>query len=170
MNGFKKVILLIGLLLCTGIIFAQKSKYQGIFIYNFTRYIKWPDDMQSGDFVIGVLGDSDVLGALNEMAKTKKQTQGMNLVIKNFKSVNEISKCHILFVSDNKTGNISEIVANPLLDSTLIITDSPGLANKGATINFVEQDGRIKFELNRANAEQRNLKVSGSLLNLAILV
>jgi hypothetical protein len=44
------------------------------------------------------------------------------------------------------------------------------MAGKGAAINFVEVDGKIKFELNEENAESRGLKIAGSLASLAILV
>lgn len=35
------------------------SKIKAIFIYNFTKYIEWPENQKQGDFVIGVLGNSN---------------------------------------------------------------------------------------------------------------
>ena len=52
----------------------------------------------------------------------------------------------------------------------LVVTDNPGMAKKGASINFVEVEGKIKFELNQKNAEASGLKVAGALASLAILV
>jgi hypothetical protein len=54
--------------------------------------------------------------------------------------------------------------------STLIITEKPGLARQGAAINFVVQENKTKFELNKGNAEKYDLKVSSNLLSLAIVV
>ena len=149
---------------------AQTEKYQSLFIYNFSKYIQWPDDMNSGQFVIGILGNSDVYDHLVEMANIKKKTQNMDIIVKKYSNVSQIEKCHILFVSTDFASQLSSVTSSPVTKSTLIITDKPGLASKGATINFVEDNGKIKFELNQASAEKRGLKVAGSLTALSILV
>ena len=168
----RRSVVLFGLLsiLVSSKSFAQEAKFQSIFMYNFTRYIKWPDAMMSGNFVIGVYGGSDVYDELQKMAEAKGETQGLAMVIEKYNTVNEIKKCHILFVSKDKVNELQQIGTISSLNSTLIVTDSPGQAKKGSTINFVEVDGRIKFALNQDNAAKRNLKVSSSLTSLAILV
>ena len=149
---------------------AQVEKFQSLFIYNFSRYIKWPDDMSSGQFVIGVLGNSSVYDHLKEMADTKKKTQNMDIVVKRYNSVNEVENCHILFVSSNFSSQVGSVSSSPKTSSTLIVTDKPGLAKRGATINFIEDSGKIKFELNQSEADQRGLKVAGSLSALSVPV
>ena len=148
---------------------AQKEKYHSIFIYNFSRYVKWPDAQSSGIFVIGVLGKSAIQKDLETMATTKR-ANGMSIEIKNFSSIEEIQNCHILYVSTSESDKMEHVVSSTQNQSILIVTDNPGLAQKGAAINFVEVDGKIKFELNQQNAEVRGLKVAGSLASLAILV
>ena len=148
---------------------AQKEKYHSLFIYNFSKYVKWPDDQQSGDFVIGVLGYSDIIKTLQSMAVNKK-VNGSKIVIKQFNSVFDIKGCHILYVASSESGKMSQVISNTLDLPILIVSDKPGMAKKGAVINFVEREGKIKFELNQNYAESRGLKVSGSLISLAILV
>jgi hypothetical protein len=75
-----------------------------------------------------------------------------------------------MIVSDKDCDNIDAIAAHTNGKPVLIITDKPGMGGKGAVINFVEQEGKIKFELNQSQAEKRGLKVSGSLTQLAILI
>ncbi|MCH8318767.1 MAG: YfiR family protein, partial [Bacteroidetes bacterium] len=43
-------------------------------------------------------------------------------------------------------------------------------AKKGACINFITQNGQVKFELNKFAIEKHGLKVSPSLVKLAIVV
>jgi len=151
--------------------YAQKEKYQSLFIYNFTKYIKWPDSYNSDKFVIGVIGNSEIFGSLNTMATSKKKTaSGKNMVVKKFSSVSEIDDCNILFVSQNVAGELGQIDSNTSSKPVLIITDSPGLATQGSIINFIEKDGKIKFELNESKASSRGLVVSGSLTSLAIII
>ncbi len=150
--------------------FAQKTKYQSIFIYNFSKYIKWPDNFNQGKFVIGVLGESELYDDLNSMAKAKKETNGLTIEVRQFKSIGQLSDCNLLFLSDqfcDQIGNVkSAISGKPML----IITDKKGMAKNGAIINFVEDSGKIKFELNQSAASRLGLVISSSLANLAILV
>lgn len=148
---------------------AQNEKFHSIFIYNFSKYVKWPEAQNGKTFVIGVLGNSAIQKSLLEMAKTKK-VNGMPIEIKQFNSASDAGDCHILYVSDEESGKIDKVFAGTQGKSVLIITAKPGLAQKGAAINFVEVDGKIKFELNQKSAEDRGLKVSGALAGLAILV
>ncbi|NJN26245.1 MAG: YfiR family protein [Cyclobacteriaceae bacterium] len=168
----KKLFLLVILTVVLGnASYAQKEKYQSLFIYNFTKYIKWPDNYNAGKFVIGVIGNSEVMGALSTMAESKKKTgTGQDLEVKKYASVSDIGECNILFVSENVVGNLEQIESLTASKPILIVSDSPGMATKGAVINFVEQDGKIKFELNESQASKRRLVVSGSLTSLAIMI
>lgn len=148
---------------------AQKEKYHSLFIYNFSKYVKWPEGEQSGDFVIGVLGKSTITKTLEAMAVNKK-VNGSSIIVKQYSDPSEVQGCHILYVAEAESGKISQIVAATSGKSILIVSDKPGMAEKGAVINFVEKEGKIKFELNQHYAESRGLKVSGSLVSLAILV
>jgi hypothetical protein len=150
---------------------AQKEKYQSLFIYNFTKYIKWPDTYSPGTFVIGVIGNSTIIDDLNGMAASKKQTSnGATIEIKKYNSVDEIGACHILFVSENAVDKLGQIETKTSGKPVLLVTDTPGMGTKGAVINFIEKDGKIKFELNESQAEKRSLVVSSSLTSLAIII
>ena len=131
--------------------------------------MKWPDAQSSGKFVIGVLGTSAIQKDLKAMA-TSKKVNGMSIEIRHFNSASEVDDCHILYVAANESKKFDQVLTQTNSKPVLLVTDNPGLANKGATINFVEVEGKIKFELNQKNAEERGLKVAGSLASLAILV
>ena len=105
------------------------------------------------------------------MASTKKKTgTGADIEVKKYGSIDQIDDCNILFVSENVIESLQGIEESTADKPILIITDTPGMATQGAVINFVENNGKIKFELNQAKAESRNLIVSGSLTSLAILI
>ena len=148
---------------------AQKEKFHSLFIYNFSKYIKWPDDQPADKFVIGVFGSSEMAKILETTAESKK-VNGATIIVKQFNTPQEIQDCQILYVAQSESSKIGEIVSNTANRSTLIVTDKPGLAKKGGVINFIEQEGKIKFELNQHDAESRGLKVSSSLASLAVIV
>ena len=136
---------------------------------NFTKLIEWPASYREGNFIVGVIGDSPLYAELVKMAKTKK-VANQPLEIKRFSTVNDISKCHIIFVSENKSQEINSVVKKVKPNSTLIITTKQGLVDKGSGINFIVKNNRQKFELNKQNVERYKLKVSSNLEALAFTV
>ena len=148
-------------------LFAQDYRFHSVFIYNFTKYIQWPEASNSGDFVIGVLGDSPIISELEKMASTK--TAGsQKFVIKKIESVAEVNKMQILFIPNARSKFLEEVIGKVGSQPTLVITEKPGLGQKGSGINFILVDGKWKFELNRAATDKGGLKISGELARLAI--
>lgn len=145
------------------------SKMKAIFIMNFTKLIEWPAQYREGNFVVGVVGESPLYTELVKMSKTKK-VANQSLQIKRFKNPNEITKCHIVYVSKEISSDLTSVVSKVKSSSTLIITEKQGLVDKGAGINFIVKDNRQKFELNKGNVEKYKLKVSSNLEALAYTV
>ena len=145
------------------------AKIKAVFIYNFTKYIEWPKTYKEGEFTIGIIGESPLYSELTKMTQTKK-VANQSLQVKKFSSADEVSKCHILYLSKNKSGEISSLLKSLKNNSTLIVTEQAGLVDKGAGINFIIKDNRQKFELNKRNVEKYKLKVSSSLEALAFTV
>lgn len=150
---------------------AQQTdyKYHSIFIYNFTKYLQWPSANSSGDFVIGVVGNSPIISELEKMAESKT-VGSRKIVVKRFASVEDVAPCQMLFVPHNQNRHLSEITAKARKSSTLVITESPGLAHKGSNINFVIKENKWRFELNKKAIDEANIKVSQELLSLSIPV
>lgn len=149
---------------------AQKEKYHSIFIYNFSKYIKWPENQIKDKFVIGVLGDSPIVNDLKNMAAAKKEVNGAPIEIQQYNSAAEIGDCHILYIPSEQSGELAHISSSLERKSVLVVTDNPGMTEEGSVVNFIEIEGKIRFELNQSAAETRGLKIATSLLNLAILV
>lgn len=146
------------------------ARIKAMFLYNFTKYIEWPAAYKEGNFVIGILGNnSTLLAELNKMA-SQKMAGNQKLEIRSLSSVEGASKCHIVYIQPDKGGELPDVLSKVKGKSALVITEKPGLAKQGAAINFVVQENKQKFELNKSNAEKYNLKVSSNLASLAIVV
>lgn len=139
---------------------------QSVFIYNFTRLIEWPADYKSGDFTIGVIGSGEVFNELKNYT-TSKMVGVQPIKVVKFNATAEISKCHILFVGYGKTKELAEIVTKLGGGSTLIVSENKAAIDKGATINFVIIEDKLKFELKTSNASSVGLKIHSNLENMA---
>lgn len=146
------------------------AKIKAIYIYNFTKYIEWPETYRQGNFVVGVYGNNaSLLSELNKMA-TAKTVGSQKFEIRSLATAAEASACHIVFVLSDNSAQLSDVLSKVKGKSALIVTDKSGLAAKGAGINFVIVDNKQKIELNRSNIEKYKLKVASTLVEMALQV
>lgn len=148
---------------------AEESSLKAAFLYNFTHFIEWDDNVFPDEFVIGVVGNSLIDEPLEEIAKTRK-VNSKKIVIRYYKTSAEVEKCNILFISKNCKASLSEFLTKPELKKTLIIGEKEEFAQNGAGINFVIVDKKLKFEVNKKSLDEAGLKVSAQLLKLAIII
>ena len=146
---------------------AQNEKFKALFMYNFTKYLEWPESLRQGDFVIAVFGESALIDELKIIAE-KKKVGFQQIVIQKISSIDQISNCHIIYIPESKTNQINEIKKKLASASTVIIADNPGAVAKGAGINYIVNSGKQLFEISKTNLEQHNIKVGADLLALGI--
>jgi glutamine amidotransferase PdxT len=91
-------------------------------------------------------------------------------VIKKFSSSAEVFNCHILFISEDESDNVKKIASRTAGYPILLVSESDGMALRGACINFVIISDHLKLEINKDNIEQRNLNIASELLQLGKLV
>lgn len=146
------------------------AKIKATFIYNFTKYINWPSKYKEGNFVIGVLGTTTFYNDLTALLSTKT-VGNQKFEIKSYTNIESITgTCHILFIPAGNSSVLPEVLKRMKGKSTLIITEKTGLAKQGSAINFVVENNKQRFELNKTNIEKYNLKVSSTLMALAIQI
>lgn len=138
-------------------------------LFNFIKYIQWPNEGENGEFVVGVIGDDKVFNTLNQWYNGK-QKGSKKYVIRKLSSADESSSCQVVYVGKAKNREFENIKNNISGKSILTITDGNGLGQKGSCINFKVIDGKLKFELNQAMVTDSNLKVSSQLSSMAILI
>jgi len=149
---------------------ASNTKIKATFLYNFTKYIDWPEKYKEGNFVIGVLGTSTFYNDLTTLLSTKT-VGNQKFEIKSYTNVESVAGvCHILFVPIENSAMLPDILKKMKGKSTLIVTEKSGLAKQGSAINFVVENNKQRFELNKSNIEKYNLKVSSTLEALAVKV
>jgi len=148
-------------------LFGQNEKFKALYIYNFTKYIEWHNDKQ-GTFIIGVVGNSELVNELKIIAK-KKKINNLEIQVRKYQNLSDLRYCQILYISGSKGVELQKI-ANKLPQNTLIISDSPGLCKQGAGINFLDYNGSLKYEVNKASILARGLTLNHVLLQLGIEV
>jgi hypothetical protein len=168
-SSLKRSFLLLLLVFGSSGVYAQEEKYIGLFIYNFTKYFDWPDNMKTGNFTIEVLGHKSVFDELSRLT-AGKSIGNQSIVIKNINSIDQVTKSHILFLGHWQSRLIGDAMAKLNGSNTLIISEAEGLLVQGSAINFVIRDNSIKFEIKITNAKDKGLKVDPRIRELAYKV
>jgi hypothetical protein len=148
---------------------CQDDKFKALFMYNFTKYLEWPASKQKGDFVIGVFGTSSIINELSIIAK-KRGVGTQQIVVRKISDPGELSSCQIVYVPENRSGKIDEVLETCKGKGVVIISDKPGLAKSHAGINYVKIDGKQNFEINQKHLEVEGIKINSALLSLGVLV
>jgi hypothetical protein len=161
----------LALMAVTGIYAQHETDYKvhANIIYRFTKYIDWPADKKVGDFIIGTIGETQLYDDLKSLCANKMVGSQKIVIVKMSPSASSYV-CHILFISEEESSSLKRIAGLTAGLPILIISESDGLARKGACINFITVDEHLKLEINKNSAEQRNLHIASELLQLGIIV
>lgn len=134
------------------------------FLYRFVDYVYWENYSKNQTFKIAILEESPITSALLSMSKNKK----MN--IQEYKNLNDVRFCNILFVPYNCSIPIETILAEFSGKPILIVTEQNGYGKKGAQMNFVMVENKLKFEVNLKAINRSGIGISSFLLQHAIIV
>ena len=150
---------------------AQRLNYEivSMYVYNFTKYIVWPNDKTTDDFVVAVYGESPLTSLLNKYI-TSKHVGQRPIVVKVIKSLDEANGCSILFVPSDQSSKIKQISDQLKGKPVLIISEKYGLSKKGASISIFldeDDDDKTKFDICKTIIVSNGLIISSNLLKLA---
>ena len=168
------------ILLCAGFwmatpgsMYSQQSptEYQvkAAFLFNFLKFVEWPEDSSSDSnqrWVIGVVGENPFGDNLDQVI-LGKIVQGHELQVRTFQPTDDLRPCHILFISASEKKRLPSILTTLKGASVLTVADMQQFTESGGMIQFVEEDGRVRFFINVGATSGARLKVSSKLLSLA---
>jgi hypothetical protein len=171
-NNKRRIVLFPLLVLFVSSTFAQASqeaKVQAAILYTIVKYFEWPNKGEAGEIEIAVLGNDDVFDAL-KANYDGKPVGNKKCVIRKVGGSSELSPNSVIYIGKSKSKEF-DIIKNVAANKSLLtVTEKEELGMKGSCVNFVIVDGKLKFELNRTATTSSNLKVSGALVSMAILI
>jgi len=143
---------------------AEDYKFTALFVMNFAKYVDWPAEVASGDFVITVVGNDPIIDELKTIAE-KTTIGAQKLVIRKAESVDQIEPSRIVYISPGKSAQLSNALAK-FASGVLVVTNGKGLAEQGAAINLVEIDGKQRYEINTDGFKKSGLGAKPVLFKL----
>lgn len=149
---------------------ADEAAIQAAFVYNFARFTEWPPaalSAKGGPLNICLAGRREALaGALESLSGRTVQNHPVRVL--NMPANEDLKSCHVVFLAEAdsvRRGQILQVLADV---PALTVSDSPDFARRGGMIGLVRVGDKLRFEINRGEAQACGLKLSASLLNLAV--
>jgi hypothetical protein len=192
-----KKLLLIAILLSLGCLLvtdvypetksAQYQEYEvkAAFLYNFLKFIDWPEEKMSQNgkqIIIGIIGE-DPFGPTLDIFKDKT-VENRTLIVKRFEGLRQLKEmaekdkqageklkslktCHLLFICPSERKLVREIIDLVDKNGVLTVGDTEEIIKSGGIIGFTMEDNKIRFDINLTAAEKTGIKIRSQLLRLA---
>ncbi|MES2978115.1 MAG: YfiR family protein [Pseudomonadota bacterium] len=144
------------------------SAVKAAFLYKFGAFVTWPESsFKSADdpLVICVMGDEAVAADLEQLVIGRLQ-QGRHVVTKRISDPLAAAGTHVLYLGTPSEARLNEFIAS-VGGPVLVVTDHPLGLKLGSVINFSAEAGQIRFSVSLVAADQRSLKLSARLLDVA---
>lgn len=154
--------------------FAQDKnieyKIKAGYLYNFTKFISWPED-DSETFNLCIVGEDPFGSIINPIEKRTVKNKPIRL--HRFKSINKAIHCHLLYFSGSaeklKKADISssKVLTINSRSASLTVGESNQFIQAGGMISFFLSGGKIKLRINLTSLKESGLAVSAKLLEVA---
>ncbi len=156
---------------------AKEYQVKVAFLYNFVKFIEWPGDKSlahpNATANICIMGDNPFGAALDIFKRVS--TPQLTLNVKTGVSQNDISSCHILYVSKSEEANVSSILSQASRYSVVTVSGIKGFVDAGGVIEMVKVEksiglfskDKINLRINMRAAEAVNLRIDAQLLEIA---
>lgn len=148
-----------------------ESQVKAAYLFNFGKFVRWPGVLSTSDesLQICVVGKNP-FGSVLEATVKGEVIDGRKVTARTLSTIQEAAGCRILFVSASEEGRLAGIFSAAQRLGVLTVSDIPNFVARGGMIGFVNQNERIRFEVNAAPLADAGLTVSSELLKVAIRV
>lgn len=170
----RRITFCVGFLFCLGFLFSGKAApssretaLKAVFLYHCTHFVEWPTESfedSKSPIVIGVLASESFSDLVEETVKGE-QVKGRSITVVRYRDVEEIEKCHILFI-----GNSTEVDRSILRSkyrNMLTISDTENFLSRGGMIQLGIERNRLQVKINQRAAKSEGLSISSKLLRLS---
>ena len=164
---------------------GQEHQIKAAFLYNFVQFTDWPQSKvaEPNTITIGLLGEHQIWDAFdpvkNKTVKNKRliikdlgrfrksfpQDDAGKLEFANY--IEQLRKCHVLFICDSEHENYKAIIDAVKGYSVLTVGETADFLDVNGIITFIPGTEKTVFEVNQKVCEQEGLKISSKVLRLA---
>lgn len=146
----------------------EEFEVRAVFLLSMAKFTEWPSEAlpEGAPLVIGVLGDSPMGPALEALAGAKAGDR--RIVVRRFRGASDVQQpCHILYFSASEERQMSTLRRKLEASSVLTVGETSFFLGFGGALHLFQEEGRMRFTLNRASLDRSRLRVAAQVQRLA---
>ncbi len=141
---------------------SLEYQVKAAYLFNFVKFIEWPSGAASGPLTICLAGRNP-FGDLLAQTLRDETVGGRPLASRVI--LTPEPGCHVVFIPEG-------VAATPYLRAArdspaLTVGEASGFIAQGGIVNFILEDGSVRFQISPRAAENAELRISSHLLRLA---
>ena len=157
LQKFSWLLLLQCLLVPAALAELQKvDKLKAAYMYNFTKFITWPKE-NAVPISFCIHNDQELMTFLKALVESREPNSKSLLVLDSV----DTQSCDILYLTE------SDDLLEQHLSHSVIISDVNNVLALPVVFRFYEENQKLRFEIDVAEAERLNVKISAKLLRVA---
>ena len=147
---------------------TAEDDIKAAFLFNFTQFVEWPAAALAGadPFRICVVADPPFAAAVDRTI-VGESVGGHAIARSSPAAPADARGCQILFVGRQEGDRLERWLAAVKGSPVLVVGESHSAFEHGAHINFVIENNRVKFDVNKDGAARAGLTISSKLLRVA---
>ncbi|MFI3158120.1 MAG: YfiR family protein [Methylococcaceae bacterium] len=134
------------------------------FLYNFFKFIDWPEAVTQQNYYSLCTTDNDQLGD-SLLVLENKTIGGKPIVIRRGINGRDLKNCHMVFIGSSE--NTEAIIRNLKGLPVVTVSERLNFIDQGGMIGLVPGDNRLSFEVNLDAINAESIYISSQLLKLA---
>jgi hypothetical protein len=145
----------------------REDELKAAYLFNFTKLVEWPATTRADTLTVCFVGASSVSEAF---ARTVggKQVGARQLVVKAAPAGgNAAAGCNVIYFEGSLATRVAALESSSM---ALTVSDAHDFAVSGGIIELFAEGNRLRFNINLQRAQHAGLRISSSLLQLAVRV
>ncbi|MCP4005413.1 MAG: YfiR family protein [bacterium] len=151
---------------------TREYRLKAAFVYNFTKFIRWPETASAGsdeNVVLCVLAEESIDQIVRSTVEGKP-VRGNPVTVRTLAAGSTAETCHLVFVSQSRRKHIKTLDRRAKESGLLIVSEAKAFGQGQAMINLVVEENKVRFEINMGATDGAGLRISSKLLKLALIV
>ncbi len=140
---------------------SDLQRQKALFLYNFTNYVKWPDESAQIHRICMAAEDS-MTQTLQAIMKKKDPT----IQVQSLNAVGQPSRCTMIFIAKGFMDS-SDVDSFEGHKTILTVSDAEGFSQQHGIVEFYEKADRLSLKINIRRTEEKGFRIDPRLLQLA---
>lgn len=151
---------------------SKEYRVKAALLFNLVKYTTFPASafQKPEDPIVILVVGKDPFGSALEATFDGKSLHGRSFKIERSATLPKALTAHVVFASAPSAEDAKQLIALSKDHPCLLVGEHAGFAQAGAYVNFYEEKGKVRLEVNTDRKADTKLELSAELLKLAKIV